>query len=531
MELVIHDAGYWRTTTFGDSTVHWKDSLGHVAAELETTSVGALAQSARKQRGNWAAIVEAGGKIHLVTDAARSYPIHYAALGDTLHVSSRMEDFRGAVPYRRNEQATREFLHSGWVLGSDTLIEGVSTVRSSTIHTFDAPGSSAEHPYIDYVPSARLEESSADYLSRFASALRRSYLDLLEAAGDRQLIVPLSGGVDSRIQLAVLADVGAPHVATFTYGRPDSAEARVSKEIAKQAGRPWFFIETTEDAIRSAWQDRDNNEFLEHAWSGNALPHIQDWFALRELCSVEGIDPNGIIIPGHTAIKTSHIGRFSDEATPMSREDMVELLAARHLNLRDRPCQALEHRYTRAKIEAMVADLWGNTDVGTRNAITNKFHFEERHAKYICNSVRAYEDAGFSWALPMCTNEITELFTIAPADFQDAPRSAYRRFVESYYAEHVGGDSAFYQPKAAQPSRIPGRVKSMLMKSPIPELHRRWRSTGVQVRHPMAFTGFLPEPVSKRDAWRIFHGLSLFGMFAELFVTNRWVPGQDVLPE
>ena len=249
MELVIHDAGYWRTTTFGDSTVHWKDSLGHVAAELETTSVDALAQSARKQRGNWAAIVEAGGKIHLVTDAARSYPIHYAALGDTLHVSSRMEDFRGAVPYRRNEQATREFLHSGWVLGSDTLIEGVSTVRSSTIHTFDAPGSSAEHPYIDYVPSARLEESSADYLSRFASALRRSYLDLLEAAGDRQLIVPLSGGVDSRIQLAVLADVGAPHVATFTYGRPDSAEARVSKEIAKQAGRPWFFIETTEDAI------------------------------------------------------------------------------------------------------------------------------------------------------------------------------------------------------------------------------------------------------------------------------------------
>lgn len=527
MKLVIHDSDSWRTTKLGDSTIHWKTPLDDLVPTLDSTSLGALSRSAKGQQGNWAAIFETSSAVYLVTDSARSYPIHYALVGNTIHVSSRMEDFDGA----RNVQAAREFLHAGWVLGSDTLVEGVSTVRSSTIQAFDTAGFPSEHPYIDYVPSIRLQESTATYLERFADALRRSYVNLLTLANDRQLIVPLSGGLDSRIQLAVLADVGASNVATFTYGRADSTEVRISREIAEQAGRPWYFIETPEDAIRSAWQNPSNNEFLRRAWSGNALPHIQDWYALRELSSIDGIDPQGIILPGHTAIKTSHLGVFGNDAVPMTQDDMVDLLATRHLNLRGKPKQALAHRYTREKIEEMVADAWIKNDVGTRNAITNKFHFEERHAKYICNSMRAYEDAGFAWALPMCNNEITELFTIAPTDFQDAPRTAYRRFVEMYYAEHVGGSSEFYRPKATQPSRIPPALKSLLLKTPIPELRRRWSSTRVQLVHPMSFTGFLPEPATVRDALRIFGGLSLFGIFAELFVTNRWIPEQDVVPE
>ncbi len=130
------------------------------------------------------------------------------------------------------------FAATGFFLDKDTYFVGQKTVNTKPFQWFYAPRDIALSQAVD----------------EFAELLEKITKEQL---GDRKVILPLSGGLDSRSQAAAL--IGRSNVFTYSYQFAHSFhEARYGRAIAKQMGWPfkgytipegylWNTIETLAD--------------------------------------------------------------------------------------------------------------------------------------------------------------------------------------------------------------------------------------------------------------------------------------------
>lgn len=180
--------------------------------------------------------------VHLVRDPMGIKPLYWTTVeGDdpgeeVVLFASELRALlaSGAVPRRIEPAAVASFLWHGFVVGPDTLIEGVHLLPAATILTIEAgDGSSREN-------SREMREywrmpSSADRTTTVAE-LRDRLVDTvrMQLVADVPLGVFLSGGVDSSAVAALASDAAPDAVHTFTIGFEEEAydETRYAQQVA-----------------------------------------------------------------------------------------------------------------------------------------------------------------------------------------------------------------------------------------------------------------------------------------------------------
>lgn len=91
-------------------------------------------------------------------------------------------------------------------------------------------------PLFSYHYSENPTSTPAELEKTFSDSLDTVLTRLLENSKGRQLVIPLSGGLDSRLLAAWLKKLKAPNIKTFTYGKPDSPETSISEQVASALG-------------------------------------------------------------------------------------------------------------------------------------------------------------------------------------------------------------------------------------------------------------------------------------------------------
>lgn len=216
----------------------------------------------------------------------------------------------------------RGFLHNGYVYGDATLFKGVDCLPGGAtiachkefwkVQSYDhiLPKLEREH-YKDAPYDVLLKEGTRVFLE----SVERCYIP------GRTIVVPISGGMDSRALLAALLEMvpKAKDIHTYTFGQPGSLDYDLGNRIAKEAGtthRTWNMSDVTytEDRlIQTARQTDANTDLMQpyvltyvhqaypddaHFWSGfpgdfwggsffRAQPSRRwleavDWFTHRE---------------------------------------------------------------------------------------------------------------------------------------------------------------------------------------------------------------------------------------------------------
>lgn len=526
--VTIADPENWLTLEGPAGTLYWRASLVGQEPIGTPGSVESLEEWVREQEGNWAAVFVTSDAAYLITDQARSFPLH-VALGPTTYVASTIEALRGRVPFSLNADAAAEFAHSGYVFGDDTLLDGVVSLPTSCIATL-REGALTTRQYTNFYPEH--SDDSEQFWHLFKEEMLASYSRLLERAGGRQLLIPLSGGIDSRLQLAVLRELDAPNVLNFTYGRAGSAEARISHRTADQAGFDWVFVEQDGERVAQAWNQPGNNGFLRHAWEGNALPHIQDWYALGRLRQMDQVDADAIVLPGHTVVGNQHNPEVLQQGAAITKAQYARALADNHFALRRSQDRAIAFSYTAAKLSTFVDAHWDDGGAQRRSDLMHHINLDNRQAKYITNSVRAYEYFGFDWALPMYERSFHELWLSGPFGIYSPDRAEYRAFTNAWFAEVTGEELEYFQvAPAPKVSRGRAQLLAIAKKLKVVDTVNFLHSVKTQLNHPMGFEGFARGYSTGVLAAKLLRGNTLMGIFAEEFLNNTWVPGQAVVPD
>ena len=105
---------------------------------------------------------------------------------------------------------------------------------------------------------------------------------MLRQIGNRQIVIPLSAGNDSRLVASILKYLGAKNVKCYSYGTPGNFEAKIAKVIAQKLCYEWKFIPLTHKVKKFLCIQRLQN-YLDYSETYCSVPNIQSLSTIKYL--------------------------------------------------------------------------------------------------------------------------------------------------------------------------------------------------------------------------------------------------------
>ncbi|NJN66450.1 MAG: hypothetical protein HC884_06905 [Chloroflexaceae bacterium] len=183
---------------------------------------------------------------------------------------------------RLNREALPLFLKIGYVPGNETLFEGIQCLPGgATIEISDGGWRVVEQfRYRDIVDREQYEGLPVSELIKIGGDLFLKAVEGLYQA-HLEVIVPLSGGFDSRGILAALLEMTeSRNITTYTYGTPGTLDYDLGSRVAQKAGTRHHTFDLTKLPFTQERLERialltDGNAYLFHPM---ILTYVLDGF-------------------------------------------------------------------------------------------------------------------------------------------------------------------------------------------------------------------------------------------------------------
>ncbi len=376
--------------------------------------------------GSFSFILGDFNRIIASVDYARTIPLFYSLENDKLIISDKADDVLSHISKIQPDiDSWFEFPHSGFVTGPDTLIKGLQQLQAGEALTF-LDGKISLKRYFHYLSNVttQTEARAEDYFHCLDSAYVNAFVRLLQSIGSRTIVIPLSGGLDSRLIAVMLNRLGKSDVICFAYGAKNTADVNTSRRVAKILGYRWIHVPYTFRKWRSWANSELYHQYLNTAHNFSSTPHIDDWLAIGLLQNEKIIPDDSVFVPGHTGdfISGGHIPHWfqGKETVPWSK--FSESIVGKHYRL----WPPLLERWGYQSYARIVSRIKSRLTFPEEMCIEDKltasrhesFDWQERQAKYIINSVQVFEFWGYSWRLPFWDIEIIEAWRNIPIDLK-----------------------------------------------------------------------------------------------------------------
>ena len=340
----------------------------------------------------------------IAIDKTRIYPLYFATDKNDITVSDDPHYLINNQS-RIDETSLIEYNASGATFAGKTLINNIYQVKPS--HYIIIRNSKIEQKkYYTYL----VKEHELKYSTNIEldSSLNNALIRCITSIKKRQIVIPLSGGYDSRLIICILKRLNYKNVICYTVGRPNNDEYLYAKKVAEQLKYPHYFIDTTNtDNID---QDMPNNEdFIKYKnFIGNYSNFVwlYDYVAIKWLQKRNLVNSDAVFIPGHSgdSIAGSHLNKAI--ITP---NKSISYLTNAILY------DSFEYEYCKKLRKEIYNQFKEEKKCGyTPHSIYQNFILQNRQTHNIINSARIYEFFGYDVRLPLWDNEVIEIFRTAP---------------------------------------------------------------------------------------------------------------------
>jgi len=355
--------------------------------------------------------------IEISTGLVRAVPVFYKIEQDRLYVSDNIDILlseKSKVTYN----SLREFLVFSYVLGEKTLFGNVKQVQAGETLRCKAGSTLAKEDYFIYDSGEEFDVGRETLLQEFEEVLYKTFELYTKKLRGKKIIVPLSGGYDSRLIVTMCKEFGLTDVLCVSYGIESNFETKKASIVAQKLGysldivvykiSDWISLIDTADFLR----------YVEYASQKSTLAHFQECLMMTYIKNKYSFSPEDVaFVPGHAAdfVAGSHLPRrFLDGE--VSRDILKQLIFEKHSlrNTKD-------------------YDLLDNYDFKLQESYKNFEYFDwrERQAKFIANANRNYDYNGYSWAMPYWFNDYVLFWCKVPLIYK------YQKNLYDEYLEEV----------------------------------------------------------------------------------------------
>lgn len=189
-----------------------------------------------------------GQRLIIANDRLGLHPLYYTTREKEFFFASgvRAISVIPGMPRRVDKIAIAQFLTFDHMLGNRTLLEDVHLLPQASVVVVQEDRVVMDQYWAPVYPTNYTLCAEEEWMEGLIYQLKRA---VERQAGDDQAAgLLLSGGLDSRMLLAILHEKYAPgKFSTFTFGLPGSDDARYAAESAKIAGIQHRFLEMPPD--------------------------------------------------------------------------------------------------------------------------------------------------------------------------------------------------------------------------------------------------------------------------------------------
>lgn len=367
----------------------------------EVCSETAFQSKLAEANGLFSVLIDKPAFQAVAVDATRIYPMYYTPSGQ---LSDNPRTFpakgiadRSIVDFYKVSGATPEGF---------TLIRNIFQVKPSHYAIWQPQTGWRQFPYQTYFCKQYDEKMATEQqvLEVFDNLAER----LIRSCGGRQIVIPLSGGYDSRIIATLLAKNGYANVITYTVGKKNSMECNVARIVAEALHIPNYAIDiTTPDTIKYCYSDKEEfDRYYRYIGGYSNFTWMFEYAAIKKLQQMGVLSSDAVFVPGHSGdfIAGSHIAKAG--VTPT---DNACNLTRKILYLSN------EYGYRRS----IRKDIFGYFQTLLAEGVTpysayQNYILQNRQAHNIINSSRVYEFFGYDVRLPLWDRQLMELMRRLP---------------------------------------------------------------------------------------------------------------------
>lgn len=382
-----------------------------------------------KLNGEFAFVAETKDNIFCAVDKVRSIPLFYIKTKNNFVISDSAYYLKDKINQHLNEKKAAEFMVAGFVTGNETLFDDIKQIKNGEVLIYQKNEKYLKSCcYFKFLHKGYFELSESKLLEMLDQTFVNAFLRLIESTSKqgKRLVVPLSGGLDSRIIAAMLKRLGINDVICVSYGKKGSRESEISKSVAEALGYKWLFVEYTTKKWHEYYNSKEADLF--RIWAGNlsSLPHMQDFPAVKELKVQGKIPENSAFIPGHTGYGCDLPEYCLDNSTSFDSEAYLTACLKKHYNLWGWPHGQEFEKIFKQRISKSISGIEIKDNETFADAL-EYFDSNERQAKFIINSVRVYEFFGYEWRIPLWDTELMEFFLRIPIEYR-INRNIYKKY-------------------------------------------------------------------------------------------------------
>lgn len=421
------------------------DTAEQVAAFLQT------------QSGEFSVVINKPQLQCIAVSHTRLYPLFYRLYNGNWYVSDeplKLLKEGDAI----SESARQQYLYTGAPFAGNTLVASIKQCRPASLTRF------SEQAVIELSFSPFGQKSAVlsynEAVGAFESVLNTVFERAVKSIGNRQVVVPLSGGYDSRLVLAMLHKMGVKNLLCYTVGEHNPSEQGIAYQVAKTLQIPLHHIDYRNQQYRM--QQFNSPAFLHYVDSVGAMGNFMWLFEYNAILWLKQqglLQDDAIFMPGHVGdfYAGSHVQKLGlKENEPLSN-------VCRKLQL-----HAFEYAtsYWDAAFKKELRQNLQALSLGQPSyRVALQFIAENRLAHQILNSARVYELLGYDVLLPLCDVDFVQFFDKLPFSLR-----ADVSFYNDYLLQKVflPLNIAFKKPlnaKNLQKQRFKNTLKALLPRS------------------------------------------------------------------
>ncbi len=280
--------------------------------------------------------------------------------------------------------------------------------------------------------------------SKFNNVILEVMREIINSVNNRQIVIPLSGGYDSRLIASILRHYNYENVICFTYGMRDNFEALSAKKIANDLGYKWIFVDLNIKEQADFYRSDDFFSYLEYADIPNAVPYYQGLYSVKYLKEAKLIDNNAVFINGNSGdfITGGHITQLYQYCNKNHLcKNIFDTIINKYYSLwgyMKTPNNISEITKKIDNSYSFLKDSYG-ADINVCDFIYY-YEFINRQSKYVIQGQRVFEYYGYEWRLPLWDSKMIEFWASIPNNYKNE-QFLYKSTIEKYNYSNVWNKS------------------------------------------------------------------------------------------
>ena len=391
--------------------------------------------------GQFAVIVAHDDEVWMGVDHIRTHPLFYAVLDDEVYVGDDFSAIDDAIEFKEPDRVSAmEFVVAGYPSGSYTLHPDIKKMCAGEVLRIET---SSQVPIVETEEYFRYRQNpdpiddEEKLLELMDEALTNAFERTIKVIDGRQVLLPLTGGYDSRLVGLMLRDQGYENVHTFCHNLEDEVDLKISRQVASDLDYSWQGMHHTQEELDRV---RQSEEWLtlrkDIGGFGSLHPSSRHLLTFEKATCESDRNSDLVLLRGdHAAAPGVFMPKFFQSATVSQEKTAINTIFDYHYN----HCLWNRRKHSDSFRERITASL-PQSNIDTKEEVIDLIEYwywrERTPNRLLPHPLVLHRNQLFGW-FPLWDKEFAKFMCLIPSEHR-LGKQLYKNYIQKKYKSTIG---------------------------------------------------------------------------------------------